>query len=108
MTDEAINDIFDLVKYIHVDLCNPDAANKLYENLNKEIDNMGDFPLKFSDSGMSYRGYIIHKKVYQSYLLFYIINDKNQEVFVLRILKDIVNWHRLLKETKIYHFPHYK
>lgn len=94
MTDEAINDIFDLVKYIHVDLCNPDAANKLYENLNKEIDNMGDFPLKFSDSGMSYRGYII--------------NDKNQEVFVLRILKDIVNWHRLLKETKIYHFPHYK
>ncbi|MBP3475019.1 MAG: type II toxin-antitoxin system RelE/ParE family toxin [Lachnospiraceae bacterium] len=94
VTDEAINDIFDLVKYIHVDLCNPDAANKLYENLNKEIDNMGDFPLKFSDSGMSYRGYII--------------NDKNQEVFVLRILKDIVNWHRLLKETKIYHFPHYK
>ena len=94
MTDEAINDIFDLVKYIHVDLCNPDAANKLYENLNKERDNMGDFPLKFSDSGMSYRGYII--------------NDKNQEVFVLRILKDIVNWHRLLKETKIYHFPHYK
>lgn len=107
MTYEAINDIFDLVKYIYVDLCNPDAANKLFENLNKEIDNMGDFPLKFSDSGMNYRGYVIHKKVYQSYLLFYIINDDNHEVFVLRVLKDIVNWHRLLEETKIYHFSDY-
>ena len=27
--------VFNLVKYIQVDLCNPDAANKLYTNLNR-------------------------------------------------------------------------
>lgn len=36
ITDEATDDVFNLVKYIHVDLCNPDAANKLYTNLNRE------------------------------------------------------------------------
>lgn len=34
VTDEAIDDIFNLVKYIYVDLCTPDAADKLYINLN--------------------------------------------------------------------------
>ena len=99
ITDEATDDVFNLVKYIHVDLCNSDAANKLYTNLNREVNNMGDFPLKFADSGIKYRGYIIHKKIYQSYLLFYIISDENQTVYVLRILKDIMNWRNILQKT---------
>ena len=98
ITDEATDDVFNLVKYIHVDLCNSDAANKLYTNLNREVNNMGDFPLKFADSGIKYRGYIIHKKIYQSYLLFYIISDENQTVYVLRILKDIMNWRNILQK----------
>ena len=104
ITDEATDDVFNLVKYIQVDLCNPDAANKLYTNLNREVNNMGDFPLKFADSGIKYRGYIIHKKIYQSYLLFYIISDENQTVYVLRILKDIMNWRNILQKKNIYHF----
>lgn len=98
ITDEATDDVFNMVKYIQVDLCNPDAANKLYTNLNRKVNNMGDFPLKFADSGIKYRGYIIHKKIYQSYLLFYIISDENQTVYVLRILKDIMNWRNILQK----------
>ena len=108
ITDEATNDVFNLVKYIHVDLCNPDAAKKLYTNLNREVSNIGDFPLKFADSGIRYRGYIIHKKVYLSYLLFYIINEENQTVYVLRILKDIMNWSNILQNANIYHFSKYR
>lgn len=65
---------------------------------------MGDFPLKFADSGIKYRGYTIHKKIYQSYLLFYIISDENQTVYVLRILKDIMNWRNICDKKYIYHF----
>lgn len=71
ITSEAIDDIFNLVRYIHTELCNPNAAEKLYYNLDREIKSMGDFPLKFSDSGIKYRGYTIHKKVLGSYLLHY-------------------------------------
>lgn len=107
VADEAIDDIFELVRYIHIELCNPDAAEKLYYNLNREVKNMGDFPLKFSDSGIKYRGYIIHKKVYDSYLIFYIINNEKQEVYVLRVIKDLMNWQEILNRTKVYHFSIY-
>lgn len=107
IADEAIADIFGLVQYIYTELCNTDAADKLYHNLNREVKNMGDFPLKFSDSGIKYRGYIIHKKVYESYLFFYIINSEKQEVYVLRVIKDLMNWRKILSRTKIYHFSSY-
>lgn len=35
--DEAVADIFELVKYIHTDLCSPNVAEKLFHNLNREI-----------------------------------------------------------------------
>ena len=104
LTNEATDDVFNLIRYIPIELCNPDAANKLYMNLKREVNNMGDFPLKFADSGIKYRGYTIHKRAYQSYLLFYIINDEDQTVYVLRILKDIMNWRNILQKTNVYHF----
>lgn len=107
VTDEAIDDILKLVKYIHRELGNPGAAEKLYSNLNREVSNTGLFPLKFSDSGIKYRGYIIHKKVFESYLLFYIIDDKRKMVYILRILKDPMNWQRILQNNKIYRFTNY-
>lgn len=104
VADEAIEDIFNLVRYIYRDLCNPDAADKLYYDLYHEVENMGDFPMKFSDTGIRYRGHIIHKKVYNSYLIFYIVNKEKQEVYVLRIIKDLMEWQNLLNRTNIYHF----
>ena len=104
LTNEATDDVFNLIRYIQIELCNPDAANKLYMNLKREVNNMGDFPLKFADSRIKYRGYTIHKRAYQSYLLFYIINDEDQTVYVLRILKDIMNWRNILQKTNVYHF----
>lgn len=108
VADEAVVDIFELVQYIHTDLCNPDAARKLYYNLNREVKNIGDFPLKFADSGIKYRGHNIHKKVYESYLIFYIFSIENQEVYVLRIIKDSMDWQNILDNTtNIYLFPNY-
>ena len=107
IADEAVNDIFGLVQYIHKNLCNQDAAMKLYQNLHREVKNIGNFPLKYADSGIKYRGYIIHKKVYESYLIFYIINSEKQEIYVLRVIKDLMNWKKILNETKIYHFSDY-
>ena len=86
VTDEALEDIWTFVSYIHRKLYNPDAAERLYHNLKREVNKVGYFPLRFSDSGIRYREYVIHKKVYKSYLIFYIINDDKREVYILRIL----------------------
>lgn len=108
VTDEAVDDIFSLVRYVQMELCNPDAAERLYHNLRREVKNLGDFPLKFSDSGIRYRGYTIHKKVYGSYLVFYIISKDTETVFVLRVLKDLMDWQKILDRTTLYHFSDYR
>lgn len=108
IADEAINDMVSLIQYMRLDLCNPLAAEKLLTGLQETISELGDFPRKSGESGITYRNYEIHKKVYQSYLLFYIINSKDKTISILRILKDIMNWPDMLRETKIYHFSKYK
>lgn len=107
VADEAIEDIGTFVSYIHRKLYNPDAAEKIYHNLKREIDQVGNFPMKFSDSGIGYRGYVIHKKVYKTYLIFYTIDDEKRKVYVLRVLKDLMNWRIILRQAKIYHFSNY-
>ena len=104
VTEEAINDIIELVRYIAEDLFNPEAAERLLHNLKREVKNCGAFPMKFSDTGIKYRDYVIHKKVFESYLIFYVINSGSQEVYVLRVMKDLMNWCQILRTTEKYHF----
>ena len=47
------------------------------------------------------------KKIYELYLIFYIISSERQEVYVLRVIKDLMNWRKILNRTKIYHFEGY-
>ena len=97
VSDEAMEDVWKLVVYVHTDLHNPAASKKLYVNLKRVINNMAVLPRKNTASGLYYRGYIIYKKVYQSYVIFYIVDDIQKIVFVLRVLKDIMNWKRIMK-----------
>lgn len=35
---------------------------------------------------------------------FYVIHDEKQEVYVLRVIKHLMNWQKILRRTKVYHF----
>lgn len=104
ISKEALEDIFGHIKYILKDLENPDAAKKLFHNFLKEIDNLGTFPLKSIGIGFHYRGYQIHKKIYKSYLLFYIINTSENTIEVLRVLQNSINWQKAIRRSIPYHF----
>lgn len=104
VSDEAIEDVWKLVAYVYTELHNPIASKKLYANLKREIKNMAVLPQRNTASGLYYRGYIIYKKVYQSYIIFYIVDDIQKMVFVLRVLKDIMNWKRIVKVFQNFHF----
>lgn len=107
ITDEAINDMAEQILYIKNNLCNPVAADNHLTDLKQEIVLLGQFPLQGTDTGFTYRNYTIHKKVYQSYLLFYVLERKSNTIIILRVLKNIMNWPGILRETKIYHFSNY-
>lgn len=108
ITDEAVNDMCDAAMYIRSELCNPVAADRLLADLQHELAKLGHFPKQGTDSGIAYRNYAIHKKVYQSYLFFYVFDERSNTITILRILKNIMNWPGILRETKIYHFSNYK
>ena len=108
VTDEAVNDMGDAAIYIRSELCNPAAADKLLLEFRQEITNLGRFPKQGRDSGIRYRNYTIHKKVYRSYLFFYVFDERSDTITLLRILKNTMNWPGILRETKIYHFSNYK
>ncbi len=103
MTDEAVEDISALMDYMHLSLQNPEAAKALYRSLRKEIEDIGFFPFKFSETGVRYRNYMIHKKVYNSYLIFYISDVHAKEVYILRILKNVINWESVIRKKVKYH-----
>ena len=104
LTKEAIEDIAGLVNYIVLEFQNSDAAEKLYLDLKREIANIGNFPVRFLSTDIMYRKYVIHKKVYRSYLIFYIVNESSQKIYILRVIKDIMDWYQILRDTKVYHF----
>lgn len=108
VTDEAVNDMGDAAIYIRSELCNPAAADKLLLEFQQELTNLGKFPKQGRDLGIRYRNYTIHKKVYRSYLFFYVFDERSDTITLLRILKNTMNWPGILRETKIYHFSNYK
>lgn len=50
------------------------------------------FPSGNEQSGFTYRGYEIYFKPYQTYLLFYTIDEYQKTVVILRVLQDSQNW----------------
>lgn len=104
ISKEALEDIFGHIKYILKDLENPDGAIKLLHNFLNEINSLGIFPFKSLGIGFHYRGYQIHKKIYKSYLLFYIVNTSENTIEVLRVLQNSINWQKVIRRFAPYHF----
>lgn len=104
ISKEALEDIFGHIKYILKDLENPDGAIKLLHNFLNEINCLGIFPFKSLGIGFHYRGYQIHKKIYKSYLLFYIVNTSENTIEVLRVLQNSINWQKVIRRSAPYHF----
>lgn len=73
---------------------------KLYD---ATIANMAMFPNGFSTTDIEYRGYVIHMFPFGNYNLFYTVDDKNNKVFILRVLYQKQNWKRILRVDNTYH-----
>ena len=54
-------------------------------------------PTAFDTIGLRYRDYEIYLKPYKSYLFFYVVNEENATVTILRVLQDGMNWEFILE-----------
>ncbi len=54
-------------------------------------------PYGYHTVGFQYRGYEIYLRPYLTYLIFYVIDEIDAEVTVLRVLQDGMNWKFIMK-----------
>lgn len=97
----AYQDIEDLTLYIRDELVNPQAANKIANEIFDVIENLSDFPysnpvyVPIKPLKHEYRKVLIG-----NYLLFYYINELNKEIIISRVIYGKRNLSRQIKDEK--------
>lgn len=93
----ARKDMVDIVQYISLDLCNPDAAGKLAEELIKAAENVLAFPYR-NPVHMSIRPlkHEYRKIIVKNYMMFYWIEEQTKTVTIARVLYYKRNQKKLL------------
>ena len=73
-------------------------AENFTQKIKKAVQSLDTLPTGYESTGFQHRGYVIYYKPYQTYLLFFIVDDSRKEVIVLRVLQDQQNWKYIIRE----------
>lgn len=102
LTREAIYDIADIAEYIEADF-GIDRADEFQNDIKKQISMLGSMNIIFGRTQIYYRNYVIHKKPFPPAIIFYVI--KEQEVHILRVLREERDWESVLRKEQKYTYP---
>lgn len=97
--EEALRDLELTAEYIKIKLCNILAADRLVENFFSEAGSLDMFPTRYplcKDEIL--RAWGIRFVPVSKYLLFYVVKEKEQTVYVLRFLYSRRDWQKILRE----------
>lgn len=99
ITNAAQRDMQNATDYIQFVLKNPQAADKLLDESEKQISSLADLPEKFplvDDPVLSSWG--IRFVIVNNYLAFYIVDDAKKIVIIIRFLYHKSNWSAILHQ----------
>lgn len=103
-TREARRDLTNLAAYMIYSLKNGQAAKDFLKSYKKQIHNLAIFPLAYRGVSFGYQGKEIRLKTFSSYNIFFVVDAKEQQITVLRVLKDRQNWKAILQDEEEYSF----
>ena len=86
-TPLAYEDMDEILSYISNKLSNPQAAESLFEEIEKSIQRLKKFPYigsEVTDSYLAAKGY--RKLIVQNYLVFHLVDIKQKQIIIMRIL----------------------
>lgn len=95
-TLEAVKDVTDFAIYMIEKFKNPKAAYDFLARYDKEIQQLKTFPFCYRGISFEYQGMEIRLKPYDTYNIFFVVEQNIQEIIILRVLKDIQNWKAIL------------
>lgn len=97
ITKRAITDIKDITSYIAKELFEPRIAEKLLEKFEAEIVSLSQMPTRNSlvgDEELAHKG--IRRLFVDHYVIFYIIEEHESKVTVVRVLYGKRDWVNLI------------
>ncbi len=96
-TSKAIADLEKIYVYIANELFNPDAAQNLLDNFEKKIMILRSYPFSSNvvqDTYLRKKGY--RKLVIDHYLIFYLVDENEKKVRIMRVLYGAQQYERYL------------
>lgn len=96
-TPLAYEDLDEIDTYISETLVNPQAAEKLLDELEQSICRLEQFPFsgaEVADSHLAGKGY--RKLVVGNYLVFHLVDLEQKQVAIMRVLYGAREYHNLL------------
>ena len=70
----------------------------------RQVKVLSAFPIGYRGISIEYRGYEIRLKPFDTYNLFFIVNDDIGKIVILRLLKNLQDWKQILRMETEYHF----
>jgi len=86
-SEQSVDDLADIISYISDKLCNPRAAERFFIAVTEKTELIGENPYMYPfhhDKKLRAEGYRF--AVVGNYLLFYVIDDGNSIVNIIRIV----------------------
>jgi toxin ParE1/3/4 len=93
----ANQDLNEIARYIANELKEPETAFQLISKIKEEVLSLNQLPKRHGllrDENLSLHG--IRAIPIENYIAFYLVNDDNLKVYILRILYNKRNWANLL------------
>lgn len=102
LTWEAIYDVADIAEYIEADF-GIERADQFQADIKEQMSLLGSTNVVFGRTQIYYRNYAIHKKPFPPSVIFYVM--KEQEVHILRVLREERDWESVLRKEQNYSYP---
>lgn len=96
-THSSRDDMRNMKKYILQKFRYRELGENFTKKMKKTEKELESFPCRYKDTGLVYHGRVVYVKSSQSYLFFYVVNEDEKIVTVLRVLQDRMNWKYIFK-----------
>lgn len=104
LTWEAIYDVTDIAEYIEAEF-GQDRSDRFQLDMEEQLERLEYVGTMLGKTDLLYRGYSIYKKVFSPSIIFYIIKESENEIHVLRVLREERDWEKVMALRQEYEYP---
>jgi plasmid stabilization system protein ParE len=101
LTWEAIYDITDIAENIEKNF-GKNRADRFQEEIEKKVYDLKYNADVFEDTDIFYRGLCIKRRLFIPSIIFYIVKEQQNEVHVLRVLRQERDWENIMRRDVEY------